>query len=125
MEYIKQKGIRNMPRTLTKKCTIYSPRIRELNFKSNDGLFSIEYGLMHFEVGYIWNGCDVAKDWVSTDRGSASHDALIKYTVPVSNKVIDKVFYDLLKEDGFKLALVYYLAVRIASKFNRRRFHGI
>lgn len=99
-------------RTLTKVISIYSSRLKDIDFVSFDGLFSIAKGLMRFEIGYKWNGCDFARDWNSTDRGSASHDALIWYNVPVAQKTKDLVLYDLLKEDGFKLAYLYYVSVR-------------
>lgn len=108
MKYIKNKKIRK----LTERFTFFCPRLKDIDFVSFDGLFKIQKGLCIFEIGYTWNGCDFARDWKSTDRGSMIHDALIWYNVAISQKEKDTIMYETFKEDKFPLALVYYNSVR-------------
>lgn len=108
MKYIKHKKSRK----LTERFSFYCPRIKHLDFISFDGLFSIQQGLCIFEIGYTWNGCDFARDWKSTDRGSALHDALIWYNAPIAQKEKDLCMYETFKEDKFLLAGIYYTSVR-------------
>lgn len=61
--------------------------------------------------GYSWNGCTLAPDFKSTYYASLVHDALYQYKV--NRKLADKVFYNILKEHGFKAAKLYYLGTRI------------
>lgn len=113
MDYTKVKR----QRTLRVQCSFYSVRLKDVNFTSFDGLFVIQYGLCTFHIGYKWNGCDFARDWTSTDRGSALHDALIWYNVAIPQKEKDLCMYEIFKEDKFPFAWIYYVNVRMFMKY--------
>ena len=90
-------------------------------------------GTITIKKGYSWDGCTpkrrifgkVIGTWdgpISPVHGkpmcyypSCLHDALyqFKYEIPVSRKQADVLFYEGLKQEGFKLAKLYYTAVRV------------
>lgn len=89
------------------------------------------------ENGYAWDGCSpkfLFMDLlIGTPDGallektrvpitwfaSLVHDSIYQYkkTVPVTRKEADRLFYLMLKDEGFKLARVYYFFVRIGGGF--------
>jgi hypothetical protein len=71
----------------------------------------IDSGFINIPEGYSWNGCSMALDFKGTYYASLIHDALYQYKV--NRAVADRVFYEKMKEDKFKLAGLYYIAVRL------------
>jgi len=93
---------------------------------------------VYIPSGYAWDGCSPSTTildlfWMGTPDGvvyyktgvpktyhaSLVHDALCQFcknkNMPFSRRVIDGIFYRMLKEVDFKLARIYYIAVRIFS----------
>lgn len=93
--------------------------------------------------GFAWDGC--TPKWSVLDivvgtpdgvphqvtrkpktwRGSLAHDALYQFAPrgSITRKQADRIFYDLLRQDGFRLAGVYYRIVRLFGWYwwNRKR----
>jgi hypothetical protein len=72
---------------------------------------TITAGEITIPEGYKWNGCTLAPDFKKTYYASLVHDALYQYKC--GRKLADKVFYKMLKEEGFKLAWIYYAGTRL------------
>ena len=66
-------------------------------------------GYITIKKGYSWNGCSYVPDFQSTYYASLIHDALYQYHI--GKKIADKVFFDIMKRDGFYLKYVYYYGV--------------
>jgi hypothetical protein len=79
--------------------------------KGLDDRMTIIAGEITIPAGYKWNGCTLAPDFKKTYYASLVHDALYQYKC--GRKLADKVFYKMLKEEGFKLAWIYYAGTRI------------
>lgn len=99
-------------------------------------------GTIEVQAGYAWDGCspklalaDVI--WIGTPdgvvvetglpktyRASLLHDALCQFAqcsrMPYSQAEIDRIFFDVLQQDGFQLARLYYGAVRLFGGVYRR-----
>jgi hypothetical protein len=74
-----------------------------------------ENGTIVVSKGYAWDGTTLSPDFKSTYYASLLHDALYQFLNrgnPLSRKEIDCIFRDIMKRDGFKLAGLYYGAVR-------------
>lgn len=88
--------------------------------------------------GYAWNGCSpkysICDMYFGTPEGiinketkmpktyyaSMVHDILYQFSDEISKlglkrKIADKVFYDVLNRDNFKMSYIYYLAVRLCG----------
>lgn len=69
--------------------------------------------------GYAWDGCTMAPDFAETMIASLLHDLLFQFgaldlwTFSESNEI----FFIQLKQEKFKLALVYYKAVCAFGRF--------
>jgi len=83
---------------------------------------------------YAWDGCsykfiigrkqfivgtpdgyqDIHMDLPITGKASLVHDAFYQYlhVIPVTKAEVDKLFGDMLKEAGFALGPIYYIAVK-------------
>lgn len=96
-------------------------------------------GVITIEQGYAWDGC--SPKWslfgriIGTPDGSPSpltgfprtyfaslvHDALCQFAddpaMPFTRAQIDQIFYDILQEDGWPAARLYYTAVRAYSRW--------
>lgn len=99
-------------RTLLEDLRIFNERIpKSLIFESN--FLDIKNQVMTIKKPFSWNGCDFARDWKETDRGSCGHDVLLLYKIDgIDRKTKDLIFLDILKEDKFKFAEIYYKGVR-------------
>lgn len=66
------------------------------------------------KVGPFWIG---TPDFMCNTRGTCVHDALYQFMhvdhFPYSRKDADTVFYNLMRDDGFKLLGTYHGAVRL------------
>ena len=80
-------------------------------YYSNEWI-SIVNGYITIREGYSWNGCTFAPDFETTLDASCVHDAFYQFHF-APRKVADKVFYDLLKQNKFIFAKIYYISVRI------------
>lgn len=114
---------------------IYNSRTENILFW-NDWL-TISDGTIAVKREYSWNGCKPKFVWldimwgtpdgkmIDTWRGdenitrcaSMVHNALYQfkkevYKEGVTRKMADQIFYDIMKQDGFKLAKLYYLIAR-------------
>jgi hypothetical protein len=107
-------------------------------------------GTIAIQKGYAWDGCSpklfsvLGLFWAGTPDGimcedgftktgkaSLVHDALYQYlgSHGMSRAACDKVFFHQMKDDGFALRHVYYVAVRalggiahwLSSKLNKLR----
>lgn len=108
-------------------------------------------GLIIVKKGYSWNGCSPKIEIMGRIFGTSDgpidpdsklpkqtycasmvHDALSQFLndpdMVLSKRRIDKIFYLILKRDGFKYASVYYYAVRVfggayayVALFNKQR----
>ncbi|WP_422005275.1 hypothetical protein [Roseivirga pacifica] len=113
-----------------------SPRVKGVEFNSkwleiNDGVITVKGS----KGGFAWDGCTPKKNWkhltIGTPDGmlhtfgnndhkpityyaSMIHDAIYQYKacVPLSRKVTDLIFLDMLKERKFYWTKVYYRTVR-------------
>jgi hypothetical protein len=102
--------------------------VRKLKSVDNfyTGFGKLENGVLTIFPDYAWNGCTpkwkvwglmigTPEGWrSSTKRASVVHDFLTQYNV-CRRSLADRIFYDMLKEDSFYLAKLYYLAVRLYS----------
>lgn len=97
-------------------------------------------GTITIEPGYAWDGCSpkwrVGPYLLGTPNGapnlntgypytyfaSCIHDALCQWeddpNMPFTRQQIDKIFLERMQADGFTLAMLYYYAVRLYSRFN-------
>ena len=90
-------------------------------FYQSDRLIGIEFsnewlkirpdGCVIISKGYSWNGCTFAIDTKSTYIASCVHDAL--YQFKIDKQKSDLAFYDLLKQNKFPLAKIYYISFRL------------
>jgi len=105
--------------------------------KISNGIITIKASNKH---SYAWDGCtpkkilfdivfgtpdgklDVNTLKPITYYASMFHDILYQFLcqIPISRKEADQIFYLLLKKANFKLAKLYYLAVRIFGYFYRK-----
>ena len=95
---------------LVKPLRAYSKELQGYFF--NNEWISIVNGHITIREGYSWNGCTFAPDFKSTIDASCVHDAFYQFHF-APRKVADKVFYDLLKQNKFMLAKIYYISVRL------------
>ena len=91
---------------------------------------------------YAWNGCspkfslldllvlgtpdgiiDIKSCRPKTYFATLVHDALYQYYpwLPISRKAIDELFLAMMKEKKFKLARLYYVAVRLFGGFGMKK----
>lgn len=93
--------------------TAYSHQLKDTYF-INDWLV-INAGHVIVKKGYSWNGCTLAPDTKETYVASCLHDAM--YQFKLGRKLSDRVFYELLKQHGFRFAKFYYISVRLFGVF--------
>jgi hypothetical protein len=99
-------------RTLIDDLVVITKQFNHIYYVGN--FLIIDNNRIIIKHGFVWNGCSVARDNKDTDRDSCVHDALYcAKDVPLERKTKDKVFYELLKEDGFYASAFYYLGVRL------------
>ena len=75
-----------------------------------------ENGIIIVSKGYAWDGATAAPDFKGTYFATLLHDALYQFLDkgnPLTRKEIDDIFLKIMQRDGFKLAKVYYRAVRL------------
>jgi hypothetical protein len=117
----------------------YKSNIKNFSFE-NEWLAITPLGLIvvkgESERPYAWNGCSpkfyIGSAWVGTPEGVANpftghpltrraslfHDALYQFChewggIVVTRKEVDKMFFDIMIQDGFKPAKLYYKVVRL------------
>ena len=95
--------------TLSGQLYSYSKELQGVYF-SNKWL-SVCNGFITINKGYSWDGCSFAIDTPQTYAASCVHDAL--YQFKIDKMKSDKAFYDLLKQNGFQFAKIYYISVRL------------
>ena len=95
--------------TLASTLSAYSRELQGVYFH-NDWLMVCN-GFVTIKRGYSWDGCTFAPDTLETYEASCVHDAL--YQFKIDKMKSDKAFYDLLKQNGFQLAKIYYISVRL------------
>ena len=89
------------------------------------------------DTGYAWDGCSPKWNWIDITWGtpdgrldwntvkpityyaSMVHDVLYQYKREhdITRKQTDQLFRELLKKEKFKLATIYYWAVRVFGGF--------
>ena len=69
-------------------------------------------GFVTVKRGYSWDGCTFAPDFKETYTASLIHDVLYQFNI-VDREKADLVFYEILKQNGFRFAKIYYFAVRL------------
>ncbi len=95
-----------------------------------------ENGVVYISRWYAWNGCSPCINvfdlfLINTPNGiknpytglpktynaSLVHDALVQFSKEhkIPRKIVDRVFYETLKQCGFKAAGLYYMAVKVFS----------
>jgi len=89
----------------------------------------------HFIIlkGYTWDGCSPKNhipifgwvgtiDFQKTILASLAHDAFVQFcnieNFPLSRKSCDKIFYEILKLQKFKLLRLYHMGVKIGTFIN-------
>lgn len=83
----------------------------------------IQGNLIIVKAGFEFDGCTCSKDQPRNRIACCVHDALLfDLNVPVTRKQKDKVFYELLKENKFRLGgwvpfspQIYYIGVRLQA----------
>jgi hypothetical protein len=101
-------------------------------------------GRMIIPKGYAWDGCtpkfslfdlaiigtpdgmiDVKSGKPKTHDASLIHDALYQYYLwhELTEENIDRLFYQILREQKFKLAWIYYQSVRLFGRLASRVKH--
>lgn len=81
----------------------------------------IQGSVIIVKSGFEWDGCTCSKDQPRNRVACCVHDALLnEVNAPVTRHQKDKVFYELLKESGFKLGSwiplspqIYYIGVSL------------
>ena len=111
---------------------VYDTKKRGANYTSSDGTIVIDDGIIHLKPGFTWDGCSSVPSgppdaefpqYPQTFRASAIHDALYRniklkeFNKLYSKAEADRYLYNLLKECGFKYALLYYIGVRLFGLF--------
>jgi hypothetical protein len=98
-------------------------------------------GKITIEAGYAWDGCSpkfcVLGRMIGTPDGAPSpltglprtyfaslvHDALLQWVhdpaMPFTRLQIDRIFRDILEEDGWSAAWLYYAGVRVYSRWEQ------
>lgn len=108
MKYIRYKKIHDWYQLV--ETAEHHTGIRPLTPGGNDFVRMDEYGLLTIYKGYAWNGASgPAPDTKSIMRGSCGHDALYQLitlgVVSSGDRVLaDWLLFDMLREDGLKLA---------------------
>lgn len=71
-------------------------------------------GTLFIPKGYAWDGATFAPDFPQLYYPTLVHDALYQFLphTPMSRKEIDDIFLRQMQEANFKLAKIYYRAVR-------------
>ena len=95
--------------TLTDNLNTYSSELKDVYF-SNEWIM-VCMGFITIKRGYSWDGCTFAIDTDATDIASCVHDACYQFKIDKSKA--DKAFYDLLKQNKFPFAKIYYISVRL------------
>ena len=95
--------------TLKEHLYTYSVELKDVYFSNN--WLMICNGYITIKKGYSWDGCTFAPDTKSTYEASCVHDALYQFKIDKQKR--DLAFYDLLKQNGFTLAKIYYISVRL------------
>lgn len=78
----------------------------------------INKDLLTIQPGYAWDGATCAPDFPGVMRASLVHDAELQFLqIPEYSQyrtvyLIDRLFFDLMKEDKFPLKEIYFSAVR-------------
>lgn len=81
----------------------------------------IQGSIIIVKTGFEWDGCTCAKDQPRNQTACCVHDALLyEITAPITRHQKDKVFYELLKVNKFKLwgwvpfsPEIYYIGVSL------------
>ena len=94
---------------LDKPLRLHSKELQGYFF--NNEWISIVNGYITIREGYSWNGCTLAPDFETTLDASCVHDAM--YQFELDKELSDKTFYDLLKQNKFIFAKIYYISVRL------------
>lgn len=111
----------------------YDPRLEGIDISLP--FVTLKDGVLTIMKGYAWDGCtpkrsffdvavigtpdgivDIISGRPKTYYASLVHDALYQYELG-TRKDADKIFYELMKFQNFKLSWLYYFAIRI---FGRR-----
>jgi len=96
--------------TLTQNLHTYSSELKDVYF-SNDWLMVCN-SFITVNTGYSWNGCSFAIDTIETYCAGCIHDAFYQFNF-LPRKTADLAFYDLLKQNKFPFAKIYYISVRL------------
>lgn len=108
---------------------------RVLYYGDDKGRWWLRIG-PHYKItvrdGYAWDGCSpklakIGPLWIGTIdtkrnmRASCVHDALCQFGAiedfPYTRRQTDVVFYNLMKEDGFRLAGLYHWVVAMVPDY--------
>ena len=96
--------------TLKKDHYFYNEHLKNVIFRHE--FFECVYGNCVIKKGYSWDGCTFAPDFKETYTASLIHDVLYQFNI-VDREKADLVFYEILKQNGFRFAKIYYFAVRL------------
>ena len=93
---------------------LYCPLLHGVEYSCDSGYISDSN--IFIKEGYTWDGCTLAIDTKRTYDASLVHDFLYEYK-PVTRSIADKIFYNILQNNKFRLSLLYYIAVRLFGTF--------
>lgn len=115
----------------TANITLFNTNIYGVDYEDKNIIIYKE-GYIKVKEGFKWNGCSpkfvILDILIGTPEGrpisstnlypityyaSMIHDALYRSNAPITRKQADICFYENLKDYNFKLAKLYYLAVRM------------
>ena len=114
------------------------PRGQKILFKDAKGKIwmTIFSNKVIISKGYAWDGCTPKKWWgiwwgvpdfKKTALASLLHDALIQFQHTKHSQFnryeIDNYFKFILKDNEFVLSELYYIGVRIGSKFSDKKYN--
>ena len=95
--------------TLKESLYTYSIELKDVYFSNN--WLMVCNGFITIKSGYSWDGCTFAPDTIKTHIASCVHDAC--YQFKINRFKSDRCFYDLLKQNKFPFAKIYYISVRL------------
>ncbi len=95
--------------TLNNDYISFEPLLRGI--ERDEEYLKISDCMVSIPKGYSWDGCTFTFDFKRTYYASLVHDALYQYKV--NRRISDRIFYDMMKQEGFILAWLYYAGTRL------------